>query len=166
MNSLSPDGQTLMSAESPWGLKYTGSTVFDHSTGTGTGSVPVTASHTLSHSHIEEVEQEENSSRGKHYSRRCTCRCCHHHQHHEGDGRSLHFTSLIRPAVRPDRIMIQYVFHPVFTWYCVRVMINRIHTFSCSKFHFVISSFSISSPMQVILMCRVTAFLSVVLDQQ
>ena len=91
VNSLSPDGQTLMSAQSPWGLKYTGSTVFDQST--GTSSVPVTCSHTLSHSHIEEVEEEEgDSSRGKHYSRRYRWRCTRHHYHRESDCPPLHFT--------------------------------------------------------------------------
>lgn len=81
VNSLSPDGQTLMSAQSPWGLKYTGSTVFDQST----SSVPVTGSNTLSYSHVDgedDKEDEEKSSRGKHYSHRCSCRC--HHHHHEG----------------------------------------------------------------------------------
>ena len=38
MNSLSPDGQTLMSAQSPWGLKYTGGTVFDQSDHSEVGS--------------------------------------------------------------------------------------------------------------------------------
>jgi hypothetical protein len=76
-----------MSAQSPWGLKYTGSTVFDQSTSTGIEPVTGTSSHNLGHSRID-GEEEEDRSRGKHYSRRCSCG----HYHHESDGPLLRFT--------------------------------------------------------------------------